>query len=280
MLTKLDQAAVDSLKQKDPEKYKSLQKDQIVFIKGGEVYDLTEKLNRAHGMSFKELEKQSPELMADVNPKIQTEVADFLRELRKEKQWKEKTQALVAKNNDPEKRSRLMVKLDVTDPKQVAEAVAVSLSGSSYQSKPVTRERRKLFEQLAMDRSEVKWKVRDKEIPRGPMALTPRQAKIIATKSDLGYSEKDLLNNDFENVEGAVWLIEKYYKQKYKNTSDPIGFALMALFIEESGVEKAQKLAEEKEKGTKINFDLVLKKLPIEFQKIIKKFLPEKRERG
>ncbi len=132
-----------------------------------------------------------------------------------------------------------------------------------------------------MDRSEVKWKVRDKEIPRGPMALTPRQAKIIATKSDLGYSEKDILNNNFENIEGAVWLLTKYYKPLYNNNTDnPFGFALINFFLGEKPMDRILKNVNGQNVGKKINFELVLQKIPNEIKEMVNKFLPEKKERS
>ena len=128
-------------------------------------------------------------------------------------------------------------------------------------------------------------KKKKEDNPVGPMGITPATAELIAEDPEnkkLGWTEKKILTDQETNIQAGMWQLFKDIMPKFKDTKNPLLFALAAYSSSIKTVENAQKNAALNSKtiGVEDHFAKVIKYLPEKVKVFVRKFYPVLTERN
>ncbi len=125
----------------------------------------------------------------------------------------------------------------------------------------------------------VKWKSRNGEPPRGMMSLNRSQAEFIAANGPFDYNAAEIQNHPDKNLRAGIWYLFGFLRNRFNDTDNPLGFAMMAQFIGEEVFEEIRNKISKNDNEGKNIFSKVAKEIPREIRTFIKKAASIKKEK-
>ncbi len=246
--------------------------DSMLYAPGVKPENVTRVLERVDAeFSLEELEKNKEGLVKKFNKKIQPHMERLI-------------DALIRRKRQDQQR---------TESGQIAEATPLDFSTEQARQASVLQIAERFQESVSMSTDQMAQVMNimvkngfptdpnDKpEAKRmGPMGITRATAKLIAENEEnkkLGWTPEKILTDQETNIQAGMWWLFKNIMPQFKDTKNPLLFALAAYVSKPEAIEKAQRKAafNNNKMGLEDHFVEVIKYLPKEVMVFVRKFYP------